>query len=122
MLKELLSMNPVTVKTLDARLFNALAAHTRNPAAALVSQEIAWFANQDETVIAAMLHNTVTDNFGGVILGRDATGNYQCVEFKTPMQSEREAKSWIETAIMRNSIKHSSLLPNDPHELMECIG
>lgn len=113
-------MNPIIVKTLDARLFNALAAHTRNPAAALVSQEVAWFANQDETVIAAMLHDTNIDSFGGVILGRDPVGGYQCVEFKTPIRCERDAKSWIESAIKRHSVQAAITEPQSLHKVMEC--
>ena len=54
-------MRPVQVRQIDQKRFNALAAHSRSPAAAYVSEELAWYANEDETVLGVLLRDTVDD-------------------------------------------------------------
>ena len=43
------------IKAMDSKRFNALACHSRNPAAAYVSKELAWYSNISETVIGVIL-------------------------------------------------------------------
>lgn len=50
-----MASDQINILELDEKRFNALAAHSRSPAAAYVSKELAWFANNDESVIGVLL-------------------------------------------------------------------
>lgn len=84
---------------IDIKRFNALAAHSRSPAAAYVSQELAWFANENESLLATLLLDTVDDDFVGVILGRDDAGRFRCIDVESSIPTRDEAQAWIERAM-----------------------
>jgi hypothetical protein len=56
-------MDNFSVKEIDAKHFNALAAQARSPSAAYSSEELAWYANADETVIGVILLDTIDDDY-----------------------------------------------------------
>ena len=87
------------IKPIDIKRFNALAAHTRSPAAAYISQELQWFSNDTETLLGVLLLDTVDDDFVGVILGRDEGGKFRCIDVASSIPTAEEAASWIERAI-----------------------
>lgn len=89
----------MAVKRIDVKRFNALVAQTRSPAAAYISRELDWFANEDESLLAVLLLDTVDDDFVGVILGRDEGGRYRCIDTKVSIANPEEAIAWIERAI-----------------------
>ncbi len=60
----------MSIKRIDVKRFNALAAHGRSPAAAYVSRKPVWFSNGDETLLATLLEDTAHGDFLGV-LSRD---------------------------------------------------
>jgi len=87
------------IKSIDVKRFNALAAHTRCPAAAYVSRELRWFSNNGETLLGVLLLDTVDDDFVGVILGRDEGGRFRCIDVESSIPTEDEAAGWIERSI-----------------------
>lgn len=48
-------MTPIKIQELDEKRFNVLAGHTRSPGAHYCSKEIAWYSNQDETLLDIIL-------------------------------------------------------------------
>jgi hypothetical protein len=87
------------IKSIDIKRFNALAAHTRSPAAAYISQELQWFSNDEETLLGVLLLDTVDDDFVGVILGRDEGGRFRCIDVESSIPTQEVAAGWIERTI-----------------------
>lgn len=73
-------MDEITVKNLDIKRFNALAAQSRSPAAAYMSEEIEWYADDSEAVLGIVLRDTVDADFVGIILGRDEGGRFRAFD------------------------------------------
>ncbi|TNF09577.1 MAG: glycosaminoglycan attachment protein [Gammaproteobacteria bacterium] len=89
----------IKITELSEQRFNALAAHSRSPAAAYVSKELGWFANDDESVIGVLLLDTVDDDFVAVVMARDEHGAYRAIDVESSIKSEKEALEWLHGAM-----------------------
>jgi len=89
----------MAIKRIDLKRFNALAAHSRSPAAAFVSEELDWFSNEDESLLAVLLLDTVDADYVGVILGRDEARRFRCIDAQASLPTPEAAIEWIERAI-----------------------
>lgn len=89
----------MTLTRIDIKRFNALAAHTRSPAAAYISRELDWFANEQETLLATLMLDTTDDDYVGIILGRDESGRFRCIDSLASIPTQEEAAAWIERAM-----------------------
>ena len=87
------------VRRIDIKRFNAFAAHTRSPAAAYVSRELDWFANETETLLATLMLDNVDNDYVGVILGRDNVGRFRCIDVESSIPTQEDAAAWIERAM-----------------------
>jgi hypothetical protein len=74
----------MAVQRIDIQRFNALAAHSRSPAAAFISRELDWFANDTETLLATLMLDTEDGDYVGIILGRDESGRFRCIDIGSP--------------------------------------
>jgi hypothetical protein len=92
-------MRPVEVRKIDQKRFDVLAAHSRSPAAAYVSEELAWFANEDETVLGVLLRDTVDDDYVGIVLTRDEGDRFRAFDLQVSIPTEGDATAWIERMI-----------------------
>lgn len=93
------SIEVMAIVRINLQRFNALAAHSRNPAAAIVSREMDWFANETETLLATLMLDTEDDDFVGIILGRDEGGRFRCIDVASGIPTPEEASAWIERAM-----------------------
>ncbi len=89
-------MTEFSIQPLDPKRFDALAGHARSPAAAYISQELGWFANHDETVLATLLLDTVDGDFAVIILARDEGGRFRCIDLGCSIETEQEALAHME--------------------------
>lgn len=101
----------MTIKRIDLKRFNALAAHTRSPAAAFVSRELDWFSNEDESLLATLLLDKVDGNYGGVVLGRDEAGRYRCIDAEFSALTPEDAFSWLECTIAWHGRESQKVFP-----------
>lgn len=88
-------IRPVEVRRIDEKLFNALAAHSRSPAAAYISEELAWFANEDETVLGVLLHDLIDNDYVGIVLARDEAGRFRAFDLEVSIATADAAETWI---------------------------
>lgn len=89
----------IEISALTEKRFNALAAHSRSPAAAYVSEELGWYTNEDESVIGVLLLDTVDDDFAAVVMARDENGAYRAIDVESSIESKDEALEWLHGAI-----------------------
>lgn len=88
-------MDPITINTLDRKRFNALLGFTRSPAASYVSEEVAWYANEDESILGVLLHDTVDDDYVTVTLTRDEVGRFSAFEVECSISDLESAKNLL---------------------------
>lgn len=101
----------INVKKLDSKRFNALAARARSPAAAYVSEEIGWLANDEETVIGVLLRDSIDNDYAAVVLGRDEIGAFRAFDQAASLPTEEEAVSWLEGAIRWHTGRGKKVFP-----------
>ena len=96
-------MRPIVVKALNQKRFSALASLSRSPAAAYVSEELAWYSNEDETVLGVILRDIIDNDYVAVVLIRDEGGRFRAVDIESSINTEDEARSWLERVIKWHS-------------------
>lgn len=92
-------MKPIVVKTMSQKRFNAFVRLSRNPIASYFGQEIAWYSNDDETVIGVVLRDRIDHDYACVMLARDNGGRYRAFDFKSSLETEASAKEWLDRVI-----------------------
>ena len=63
------------------------------------SEELAWFANEPETVLGVLLRDTVDDDYAGIVLARDEGGRFRAFDWEVSIPTADEARAWIERVI-----------------------
>jgi hypothetical protein len=92
------------VKEIDVNRFSALVVESRKPQAAYISEELAWYANEEETVLGVLLLDLIDNDYAAVIFKRDEGERFRAITAKASFSNASEATAWIE----RNILWHSS--------------
>ena len=92
-------MKEIVIKALDQQRFSALAGLSRSPATAYISEELAWYANEDETIVGVVLHDIIDNDYVAVVLARDERGRFRAFDVKPSIDTEEAAAGWLERAI-----------------------
>ena len=87
------------VKELDHKRFNSLVGASRSPAAAYISEELGWYANDGETIIGVLLLDTIDHDYAAVILARDEGGRFRAFDQECSIATREEALSWLQDTI-----------------------
>ena len=73
----------LSVKSINLKKFNILAAYTRQPSAYLLSEELEHLATDGDRVLGVLIRDRVDEDYAGLILGKDESGQYRCVDVLT---------------------------------------
>lgn len=76
---------------LKRQRFEALVGYSRRPYAFASSQEVAWFASEDEVLLATILIDLSDGELVVIILGRDLDSRYRCIDIITGLTAPRQA-------------------------------
>ena len=101
----------IKISEMTEQRFNALAAHSRSAAAAYISEELAWYKNEDESLIGVLLLDIVDDDFAAVVMGRDENGAYRAIDYEASIESRNEAKIWLIGAMRWHTGTDKKVLP-----------
>lgn len=83
--------------------YNAFVAWTRSPIAAVVGEELEFFANTDESLLGVLIKDRTDRDFGFVVLGRDAKRRFRCIDMLTSMH-----RTAARHALFESLKKHSA--------------
>lgn len=89
----------ISIKKLDVKRFNVLVGQSRSPAAAYVSKELEWYANEDETVIGVLLLDTVDDDFLAIVMARDENDRFCAFDIEVAFSAKQDARNWLINAL-----------------------
>lgn len=101
--------------------------YRRTPWAPLISRELEWWTNEDESLIATVSLDLVDHDYSWIILGRDETGVFRGTELNTCLSSLEDAREEQNKRIAELSIGNPQEFPqwdNDKkkHEiLIPCV-
>lgn len=92
-------MEEIVIKNIDIKRFDALAAHSRSPAAAYMSEELEWLSNDDESILGVVLRDTIDNDFVGILLGRDEGKRFRAFDVMASIETIEEASQWVKGGI-----------------------
>jgi len=104
-------MDKITVKEITEKRFNALAGYSRSPNAAYVSRELAWYANEDESVLGVLLFDTIDFDYAAVVLGRDEGGRFRAFDVESSIPDKETATQWLINTIKWHTGKGQKVFP-----------
>ena len=94
----MVSVKKMLIKKLTKARFNAFVAYSK-PVTEFVSREIDWYADEDEKVIGTVLLDIVDIDFAAIILGRDESGVFRCIDIEISMPDQETATEWLKRVI-----------------------
>jgi hypothetical protein len=79
--------------------FDIYALGTRLSTTVLVSEELAWWSNQEETLIGVVFRDFEDDDYGWVLLARDEIGRFRAIDVNSSYQTKRRAEADLRNRI-----------------------
>jgi len=104
-------MDKIVVNKMDQKRFNAIAGYSRSPGAAYISQELAWYSNEDESVIGVILLDTIDFDYVAVVLGRDEGGRFRAFDIESSIPAKESANEWLINAIKWHTGQGQKVFP-----------
>jgi hypothetical protein len=84
------------MKAISQERFNAFCMLTRHPMAEVLAEELEWYADDGERVIATLFRDTTDNDYCYLLLARDEIGKFRCIDvactFPTLQFAWREMK------------------------------
>jgi hypothetical protein len=96
------------MKALTLSRFDALAGYIRSPESLLISRELEWYADDAERVLGVLLLDLSDQDFGGVVLGKDARRRYRAVSLSDFCLSRDTARNLLQVELEEWSRKPDS--------------
>ena len=85
----------------------------QGPLAANMGTEKAWFADDGENVIGAIILDRADNDWTYVILGREQHGTFRWIEGESCLSTQEEAESRLKAAISRIEESGERVFPQD---------
>ncbi len=79
------------MKEISKIKFDAYAAYTRSPEASRISDEIRWYADENEEILGVVLHDLVDNDFAYIVLGRDLCGRFRAIRWDASLETSEIA-------------------------------
>ena len=89
----------IEVRELDLKRFNALVGGSRSPALEFFGEEIAWYSNEDESILGVVLLDIIDKDYVAVLLARDEGRRYRCFDLECALSTRDAAREWLIRAI-----------------------
>ena len=106
-----MQIKKIIVKELDVKRYKALVGQSRNPDVSFFSKELAWYSNEDESIIGVLLLDITDNDYSVVILGRDEVGCFRAFDVTASISTKEAAKTWLEGTIKWHSSKELKIFP-----------
>ena len=100
-----MDQEPIIVRSLDIKRFNALIGASRSPALEYYGTELDWLANVEETIIGVLIQDLTDRDFVAVALARDDTRRFRCIDVQSSLATLDEARNWLVRAIRWHTVQ-----------------
>lgn len=95
------------MKTISLERFNAYCMLTKAPMADFVAEELAWYADDNERVIATVFRDRTDGDYCNLLLARDEVGRFRCTDVTCGFESQAAATVALDEAMERESAKQN---------------
>lgn len=85
----------IEINGIDVKRFNALVNASRSAGLEFYGKEIAWYANQDETILGVLLLDTIDRDYVVCLLARDEARRYRWFDGEVSLPSIDDAREWL---------------------------
>jgi hypothetical protein len=85
------------MKAISRERFNAFCMLTRHPMAEALAEELEWYADDAERVIATLFRDTTDNDYCYLLLARDETGRFRCIDVACSFPTLQFA--WLEMKV-----------------------
>lgn len=103
------------LKHISQERFNAYCMLTKDPLAEDLAEELAWYADDQENVIAAVFRDRTDGDHCHLTLARDEAGRYRCIDVSCGFESPEAAASALREVVAREASKKSPGHGQDSH-------
>lgn len=90
--------------------FEALS-YARMPLVKIMSDEIEWYANENNAILGTILHDYTDDDYVAVVLGRDEAGVFRWIDGLAGIESIDEARATLSEKIIEQSREGADEFP-----------
>ncbi|MFM2608115.1 hypothetical protein AAFX30_10870 [Vibrio chagasii] len=90
--------------------FEALS-YARMPLVKIMSDEIEWYANENNAILGTILHDYTDDDYVAVVLGRDEAGVFRWIDGLAGIESIDEARATLSEKIIEQSREGAEEFP-----------
>jgi hypothetical protein len=106
------------IKKLSTERFNAFLDWTRGPMTGDFIKELEWYSDEYERVLGVLTLDSIDDDFGYIILGRDEEGRYRSIDVETSLIDVDLARDRLKKALNQQSKTGEKTFPQgDADEL-----
>ena len=88
-------MDKIEIKKIDPKRFNILAGHSRSPFAEDISEEIGWYANEDESILGLLLLDIVDDDYIAIVMIPDEGERFRAGSYIESFATHEATKNWL---------------------------
>lgn len=101
----------IHIQALDERRFAALVGASRHPAAQAISHEVAWFANEAETLLGVVVFDLEDQDFASILLARDLSLRFRAFEQEVGFETIEAAEYWLRAALRWHTGQGLAMVP-----------
>ncbi|MFO0608305.1 MAG: hypothetical protein U0324_34385 [Polyangiales bacterium] len=91
------------VVNIDRKRYTALSGLWKSPYASVMSEEIDWYSNTDESILAVVLHDYTDNDYAAVVSMRDLSGRFRAVDVQVSFVTVAAAVEWLTSTICSRS-------------------
>jgi len=85
--------------------------YKRIQSAAYLSRELAWFSNEDETVLGILLLDTIDNDYASIVLGCDESGRFRAINVESSFPDKDSAVNWLHNIIKWHTCNSPAVFP-----------
>lgn len=101
----------MSIKEITKARFDAFAAYSRHPMAAMMSEEVAWLADDAEHVLGVVLRDLTDSDFLYLVLGRDENGQFRCIYPSHSFETAERAKAKLAETLRQYEASGDTVFP-----------
>lgn len=97
-------------KIISKARFDALS-FSRSPQAQFFAQELEWFSDEQENVIATLIRDKIDGDYGFIILGRDELAMFRYIEGDVRYEHINEARALLKEKLNEYTLRKDIIFP-----------
>ncbi|EHT5237400.1 hypothetical protein OD040_004316 [Escherichia coli] len=104
-------MSFLDIKKMSKERFNAFVDWTRMPNTELLGYEFEWYCSPREFLLGALLLDQIDEDYSGIVLARDLSGRYRCIDLFTSVSEMNSARAKLKKLMRKHTKLNVKVFP-----------